>query len=82
VHCKPSLETKFDLTGFSGVGYEMFLNQFDSQVKHTYLLNKPAYWHKIIIKMSGNEDRVTLSVQSDNLYITGFANKHGEFTFL
>jgi hypothetical protein len=46
------------------------------------LLNKPAYWHKIIIKMSGNEDRVTLSVQSDNLYITGFANKHGEFTFL
>lgn len=73
--------------------YISFMTRLDSAVKRTTddsildhpllreqkLSTTPAYWVNIELMDAAGQRLLTLALRSDNLYVSGFANRHGEW---
>ncbi|RLN03256.1 hypothetical protein C2845_PM13G23280 [Panicum miliaceum] len=89
----PIYQVTFDVEAAGGVQYGSFMDAFSAHVNgtsgyriegHPVLAEQtpgitPAFWFHVLLKDTGGANQATLAVRPDNLYVSGFRNKFGEW---
>lgn len=94
--CRWPLEPPFELKDSTSETYKQFINNLYQMINctgaswintqpvlgHQSLQTEPAHWLKIRLTGWHSNSQVSFFIRSDNLYISGFANRQGHvFSF-